>query len=155
MKAFLLLMTACLTTAAAASAASSGSPIFQIRLVLDAASSDSEPLTIVSKERKEVVNVQKTVLLDQTALRSAKVQDDRLGHPQIEIIFGDEGRKRFADITREKIGQRLAIVIDGQLYCAPMIRSEIPGGKAEITGSFSKQEAKDLAAKISQVIPKR
>jgi SecD/SecF fusion protein len=78
-----------------------------------------------------------------------------LGHPQIEITFSEEGRKRFAEITRQKLGQRLAILIDGQLYCAPTVKTEIAGGKAEISGSFSKQEANALAAKIIQAIKKR
>ena len=154
MKKLLPLMAACLFTSASAFAATSASPVFQIRLVLDAPSGDSEPMTIVSKERKEVVNVQKTVLLDQTALKSAGVRTDKLGHAQIEIVFTDQGRKQFAEITREKVGQRLAIIIDGQLYCAPMIRTEIPGGKAEISGSFSKEEANALAAKIIGAIKK-
>ena len=111
-------------------------------------------MTVVSKERKEVVNVQKPVLLDQTALKSAGVRTDESGHARIEVTFTAEGRKRFADITHEKLGQRLAIIIDGSLYCAPTIKAEIPGGKAEISGSFSKEEANALAAKIIEAIKK-
>ena len=155
MKTLLRSIMALLISVASLIAASSLPPPFQLRQVLDAPSSDSEPMSIVSKEKKETINVHKTVLLDQTALKSARVQKDALGHPQIQITFSDEGRKRFAEITREKIGQRLAIIIDGQLYCAPTIRSEIPGGKAEISGSFTKEEAKVLAAKIIQSVPKR
>jgi preprotein translocase subunit SecD len=154
MKKLLTLMAACLITSGAAFAAPSTSSVFQIRLVLDAPAGDSEPMTVVSKERKEVMNVQKTVLLDQTALKSAGVRTDALGHARIEITFADEGRKRFAEITRAKVGQRLAIIVDGRLYCAPTIRTEIPGGKAEINGSFSKVEANTLAAKIIEAIPK-
>jgi preprotein translocase subunit SecD len=155
MKTLIPLMAACLIASSACAADPSTAPVFQMRSVLDAPSGESEPMSIVSRERKEVMNVQKTVLLDQTALKSAKVQTDRFGHPQIEITFTDEGRKQFAQVTREKIGQRLAIIIDGQLYCAPTVKTEIPGGKAEISGSFSKQEAKDLAAKISHAMTKR
>jgi len=154
MKKILPLLAACLITSAAAFAAPFTSPVFQIRLVVDAPSGDSEPMTIVSKERKEVVNVQKPVLLDQTAVESAGVQTDELGHAQIEVTFTGAGRKRFAQITREKVGQRLAIIIDGRLYCAPTIRTEIPGGKAEISGSFNKEEANTLAAKIIDAIKK-
>ena len=154
MKKFLPLMTACLITSAAAVAAPSTTPVFQIHLVLDAPSGDSEPMTIVSKERKEVVNVQKTVLLDQTALKSAGVRTDELGHAQIEITFTDQGRKRFAEITREQVGKRLAIIIDGRLYSGPTIRTQISGGKTEISGSFSKEEANALAAKIIEAIKK-
>jgi len=152
MKTLIPLAAGWLITSVVALAASFVSPVFQIRLVLDAPSNDSEPMMIVSKERQEVVNVQKKVLLDQTALKSVGVQTDSSGHPRIGITFSDEGRKRFAEVTRERIGQRLAIIIDGQLYNAPMIRTEIPGGKAEISGNFSEEEANVLAAKIIQAI---
>jgi preprotein translocase subunit SecD len=153
MKKLLALLIACLITSAAV-AAPSILPVFQIRLIADAPAGDSETMTIVSKERREVLNVRKAVLLDQTALESAGVRTDELGHAQIEISFTDQGRKRFAEITREKVGQRLGIVIDGRLYCAPTIRTEITGGKAEISGSFSKEEANALAAKIVEAIKK-
>jgi preprotein translocase subunit SecD len=155
MKKILPLMAACLMISAAAFAAPSTSPVFQIRLVLEAPSGDSEPMTIVSKEAQEVVNVQKLVLLDQTALKSAGVRTDEFGHARIEVTFTAEGRKRFAKITREQVGQRLAIIIDDRLYCAPTIRTEIPGGKAEISGSFSQEGAKALAAKIVAAIKKQ
>src|SRR5437867_7985516 len=112
MKKIFPLMAACFITSAAAFAAPFTSPVFQIRLVVDAPSGDSEPMTIVSKERKEVVNVQKSVLLDQTAVESAGVRTDELGHAQIEVTFSAAGRKRFAQIPRAKVGQRLAIIID-------------------------------------------
>lgn len=111
-------------------------------------------MSIVSSVRKEMVNVQKAVLFDQTALKSAKVRTDK-GYPLIVITFTDDGRKRFAEVTRQNIGKRLAIIIQGQLYCAPRIRAEIPGGKAEISGKFSEQEAKNLAAKITEAMKKR
>lgn len=97
----------------------------------------------------EVLNVQDAVLLDQTGVKSAQLQTDSLGRPQIAIIFTEDGRKRFADVTRESVGKRLGIVIDGQLYSAPTIRSEIPGGKANISGSFSEQEARELVNRIN------
>jgi len=152
MKEMLPLMAACLITWSMAFAAPSNSPVFQLHLVLDAPSGDSVPMTVVSKERKEVMNVEKAVLLDQTALKSAGVRTDESGHPRIEVAFTDQGRKRFAEITREQAGQRLAIVIDGRLYSAPRIRTEIPGGKAEISGSFGKEEANALSAMIIAAI---
>ena len=152
MKTLIPLVAGWLITSAVAGAAPFASPAFQIRLVLDAPSNDSEPMTTVSKEKKEVLNVQKTVLLDQTDLKSVAVLTDSSGQTRIGITFSDEGRKRFAEITRENIGQRLAIIIDGQLYSAPTIRTEIPEGKAEISGNFSREEANVLAAKIIRAI---
>jgi preprotein translocase subunit SecD len=137
---------------------SSASPFFQIRLVLDAPSDHSKQMFLVHKDKygdvKETLDVQDTALLDESALRSATATTDEISHdPCIEIIFNKEGSKRFAHLTRQNIGHQLAIVIGGQLYCAPKIGSEIPSGKVRITGDFSPQEARDLAAKISAIIP--
>jgi preprotein translocase subunit SecD len=156
MKTLIALIAVCLVAWAADAADSSAPPVFQIRLVLDAPSGDSEQMTIVSQVRKEAVDVQKTVLLDQTALKSAQVTTEKSSRePRIEIVFTDSGRKQFAEVTRQNIGKRLAIVIHGRLYCTPTIRAEIPGGKAEISGDFSEQEAKNLAAKITEATKKR
>jgi SecD/SecF fusion protein len=103
-----------------------------------------------------MLHVQHLVLLDQSALKSATVTTNQPdGSPRIAIAFTDDGKKRFAEVTRQNVGRRLAIVIDGQLYCAPKIMTEIPGGTAEITGGFSQQEAKELAAKITESIGKQ
>lgn len=69
--------------------------------------------------------------------------------------FSEEGKELFAAITKENINKRLAIVLDGRAYSAPVIRSEINGGKAQITGSFSEQEAAELAAKINEAVGAR
>jgi hypothetical protein len=128
-------------------------PIFQMRRVLEAQCADSEEMALVHRtgkgDRKETVNVEKTVLLDQTALASASVIKSPLdGTPRIEIVFTDAGKRRFAELTRQNVGRRLAIIIGGKLHCAPIIRMEIPGGRAEVSGSFSEQEARELAKKI-------
>lgn len=144
--------TAC-TTTRESTEIKRDSPTFQLRLVQDARSRDSSEMTIVpprgSLAPTEVLHVQNAVLLDETAVKSAKVQTNSSGHPEIEITFTETGRKRFADVTRESIGKRLAIVINGQLYSAPKIMSEIPGGKATISGDFSKQEAEALVEHIN------
>ena len=134
----------------------SAAPIFQIRAVLEAPTDQSEQMSIVTSSegkvvRTEVVNVQKEVLFDQSALKSAEVKTAQ-GHPVIAITFTDDGRKRFAEVTRQHLGMRLAIIIEGRLYCAPKIMAEITGGKAEVVGQFSESEAKDLAEKIAKAI---
>jgi preprotein translocase subunit SecD len=138
----------------------SASPFFQMRLVLDAPSNHSKQMVLLSKandgDHKETLDLQDTVLLDETALSSATATADVVTHdPCIEIRFNKEGTKRFASLTRQNIGHRLAIIIGGRLYCAPVVRSEIPGGEAVISGSFSPQEARALAAAISAILPER
>jgi preprotein translocase subunit SecD len=58
-------------------------------------------------------------------------------------------------VTRENVNKRLAIVLGGQLYAAPLLLSEISRGKAQISGSFTEDEANQLAAKINDVISVR
>ena len=133
-------------------------PVFQMRLVVKTPSADSEQL-ICQRTNKETgqistekLDVQKKVLLDQTALKSAVVSTSGHGYSQIDFSLTPDGKERFAEITRQNIGRRLAIVIDGQLITAPTIQSEIPSGEGQITGSFTEQEARDLAAKINKAI---
>jgi preprotein translocase subunit SecD len=133
--------------------------VFQFRLVLNAPSAKADRMTVVQPradaKATETLYVQKKVLLDQTDLKSASVITNQpAGKPWIDITFTDAGAKQFAKVTHQNIGKRLAIIIDGRLYSAPTIRSEIRDGKAQITGNFSEQEANDLAAKINQSVTK-
>jgi preprotein translocase subunit SecD len=139
------------------SAATAG-PILQMRLVTDTAAGDCdcEDMTVVQKDgdpvKKDVLHVLHKVLIDQTDLKSARVSTDHFGHPEIDIALNENGAKRFAEVTRTNLHKRLAIIIDGQLYSAPMIQSEIPGGRAVIVGDFSKDEAKELVKKLNEAV---
>jgi len=68
-----------------------------------------------------------------------------LGEPQIEFRLNSEGAKRFGEVTRNNIGQRLAIILDGDLYSAPVIQSAIETGSGQITGHFTPEQAMQLA----------
>ncbi len=79
---------------------------------------------------------------------------DLYGKPEVVLQFSDEGKKRFAEITRSlaDMGQssgrlgRLAIVLDGKLYSAPTVREEISGGSAQISGgAMTDREAINLS----------
>ena len=133
--------------------------VFQFRLVLNAPSAKADPMTIVQPDADakpaQTLYVQKKVLLDQTDLKSASVITNQpAGKLRIDITFTDAGAKQFAKVTHQNIGKRLAIIIDGRLYSAPTIRSEIRDGKAQIDGNFSEVEVQDLAAKINQSVTK-
>ncbi len=152
-------MTVALSSDTSAGGGSPAPSVFQFRLVLSAPSAKAEPMTVVQPgadaKGTETLYVQKKVLLDQTDLKSASVITNQpAGKPRIQITFTDAGAKRFAKVTHQNVGRRLAIIIDGRLYSAPTIRSEIRGGQAEISGNFSEPEANDLAAKINQSVAK-
>jgi SecD/SecF fusion protein len=68
-----------------------------------------------------------------------------LGQPNIQFELNSEGGSLFAEITRENVGRQLAIVLDGELYSAPVINEEILGGRGVISGDFNRQEAAELA----------
>ena len=79
-------------------------------------------------------------------LESAQVKiSDRFGEPYVGIKFNAQGAKDFDRITGENVKKRLAIVLDGIVHSAPVIQERISGGEAQITGSFTMDEAKDLA----------
>lgn len=89
--------------------------------------------------------IQKRVLLDGSLLTDARVEFDQFQQPQVGIEFNRKGARIFDRITGENIKKRLAIVLDKTVYSAPVIQDRIAGGKAVITGSFTLNEAKDLA----------
>lgn len=89
--------------------------------------------------------IKKRVLLDGSLLTNARVEFDQFQQPQVGIEFNRKGARIFDRITGENIHKRLAIVLDQSVYSAPTIQDRIAGGKAVITGSFTLNEAKDLA----------
>ncbi|MGL4670674.1 protein translocase subunit SecD, partial [Cetobacterium sp.] len=90
-----------------------------------------------------------TTLLTGGALKKAEVSYDNLGRPQIQFEMSIEGAKEFAKITRENIGKRLAITLDGEVQTAPSINGEIPSGSGVITGSYTPEEAKKTATLLN------
>ena len=127
---------------------------FQVQLILDEPGVNTEPMTNnASGADGETLHVQKTPLLDATAISSVTVTKNvSSGAPEIDVEFSPEGKELFAAITKENINKRLAIVLDGHLYSAPVIRSEISAGKAQITGRFTEEEARELVVKINAAI---
>ena len=97
------------------------------------------------RERTEEVEVKKRAEMDGSGLKSAMVVRGNLGEPEIHFTLDSEGAARFAVITRENVKQRLAIILDGELYSAPVIQSPIETGSGQITGQFDNREAFELA----------
>ncbi|WP_161954045.1 protein translocase subunit SecD [Candidatus Methylomirabilis limnetica] len=90
--------------------------------------------------------VQKRAVLTGDLLTSAQVQiEGQTNQPVVSIAFDREGTRLFGEATAANVGRRMAIVLDDTIYSAPVIREKIPGGKAQISGSFTMEEARDLA----------
>ncbi len=104
----------------------------------------------VNKETGEVTRIpyliKKQSVLTGDSLLNAEVSiDQSYNEPYVSITFDKQGARRFRDITRQNVRKRLAIVLDNNVFSAPVIQEEIAGGQAQITGRFSMEEARDLA----------
>jgi preprotein translocase subunit SecD len=79
-------------------------------------------------------------------LTDARVQiDSQFSEPYVSLDFDKKGARLFERITEANVKKRLAIVLDGRVYSAPVIQEKIGGGRARITGNFTTEEARDLA----------
>ena len=73
------------------------------------------------------------------------VQQAGRSEQQVSMAMNAEGAKAWARLTKENIGKAIAIVLDDMVYSAPNVNDEITGGRSQITGHFTPEEAKDLA----------
>jgi len=96
-------------------------------------------------EHKIPLVVKKRVLLTGDLIQNAEVRIGDSGEPYVSVTFNTIGARVFGDITDQNVGKRLAIVLDGNVYSAPVIRERIPSGQAQISGGFTADEARDLA----------
>lgn len=104
-------------------------------------------------EKGDKILLEKEALLTGSAINTAYMSFDEshFNEPYVSLELNSEGAKIFAKITekycrRDPIpGRQLAIVLDGKVKSAPEIKDPITGGRAVITGRFSKEEAADLA----------
>ncbi len=103
---------------------------------------------ILYGKENEPFLIEKTQLLTGADLSNAQVKigGGALGNePYVDMNFNAEGAKKFAEVTGANVGKRLAIILDGKVHSAPVIKSRISGGKAIIEGSFTIESSRDLA----------
>ncbi|MFA4936740.1 MAG: protein translocase subunit SecD [Patescibacteria group bacterium] len=83
-------------------------------------------------------------------LKRAQVQfDSSAGLPEVQLVFNDEGKDLFGEITARNVGQPVAIFLDGVPISVPTVQQAITGGEAVITGNFSLTEAKQLVQRLN------
>ena len=114
-----------------------------------------DDMLLFSKEYDKVTGKLKTeipyvlkrdAVLTGEYLTDAEVRiSSQFNEPYVLIKFDSAGSKIFDEVTGENVGKRLAIVLDNNVYSAPVIRERISGGEAQISGNFLMDEAKDLA----------
>ncbi len=90
-------------------------------------------------------NRQNKATLSGDVVQTANNNRSQYGQVSVDLQMTTPGAKEWAKVTKANIGNQLAIVLDNQVYSAPVIRGEMNTGNASITGQFSDAEAKDLA----------
>lgn len=93
----------------------------------------------------QYTNKAKNALLDGDVIDDARQDFDQAGRPVVSMSMKAEAARKWGKITGSNIGNSIAIVLDSAVYSAPRVNSEITGGRSEISGNFSIEEAKDLA----------
>jgi len=121
-------------------------------LMKKALAGEEAPGHELKKMKKSEGKFEELLLEKKLALRGETLVDattefsqTSFNQPYVSISFNNEGAAVFSKVTEDNVGKRLAIVLDDTVYSAPVIREKIPSGRAQITGSFSVQEASDLA----------
>lgn len=95
------------------------------------------------KERQ--IAVEKDAMLTGEDVADARPAFDNMNQAYVTLNFNNRGGRIFERVTGENVGRRMAIVLDGKVYSAPVIRERIGGGRASISGNFTTAEAQDLA----------
>lgn len=119
--------------------------------VADAKTPADRPLQNLPYQASATTNNTSGLTIEQdSALAGKHIRDARLAYnpetnePVVSFTLDRSGARLFADLSANNLGRALAIVLDGQVITAPVIRSVI-GGQGEISGAFSATEASDLA----------
>ncbi len=99
------------------------------------------------RESGEPMLIESQLLMTGDMLSDARVDfsGNQFGQPEIAFELTDQGAELFAQLTEENVGRRLAIVLDGVVQSAPVIKGRIGGGRGVIEGQFTVEQAKDLA----------
>ena len=90
--------------------------------------------------------VKRKAMITGDLLTDAQIRiDSQYNQPYVAIEFNSTGARLFDQVTAANVGKRFAIVLDNNIYSAPVIRERISGGSAQISGSFTEKDAADLA----------
>ena len=100
---------------------------------------------MVDSEGGSSIIIDTETLMTGKDIANARPSFDENSAPQVAITFNPKGAINFERITGENIHKRMAIVLDGKVYSAPVIQQKISGGDAVISGRFTVEEANDLA----------
>lgn len=120
----------------------------EFRLVPNQAALDSGAVDTVKRKHRDgsTSTVEDEILMTGDAIQTANVDvNPKSNEIAVALRFKPSGAKLFERITGDNVGRQLAIVLDGVVQSAPVIRDKISGGNASISGQFTTQEAHQLA----------
>lgn len=121
-------------------------PLLEFRLVSDSASK----FTQEELQTKSIDDIFLQTGLTGSLLSHAQLEfQQTTQEPAVALTFNKEGKDLFAKITRENVGKALAIFLDGAPISTPVIREEITDGQAQISGSFTPDQAKTLVRDLN------
>ncbi len=127
---------------------------FQIRRVVeekDSANSETLPFANARPGAETSLRVMKQAVLDAADVASATTQKDPItGDNSVRVTLTEKGKERFAKLTEQSIGKRLAVIVDGKIMIAPVIRERIAGGSLVVTGNLTSKDAEELAEKFNR-----
>jgi protein-export membrane protein SecD len=110
---------------------------------------DAHDTEVSGRTARALYVVGKEALMKGSEVASAQMRMDldaaRPGAPGVSFNLTSRGGALFGDLTGANVGRRLAIVLDGKIQSAPNIQEKIPRGQGSITGSFTEEEAQNLA----------
>jgi preprotein translocase subunit SecD len=86
-------------------------------------------------------------------MMNAMADRDQNGQPEILFNLNREGAEIFEKVTTENVGRQLAIILDGKVHSAPLIRSPITGGRGQLAGYYTEQQAHELANLLESSLP--
>jgi preprotein translocase subunit SecD len=123
-------------------------PTTAVEIRLAALEPRSGFMTMRFADTGDPVYVSPRVVVSNDDIRSAQFVLDGQGRPAVEILLNTLGTEKFARFTSEHIGEMAAILVEGKVSSAPVIRAQIANGRAIINGDFTQEEARELARSI-------
>ena len=104
----------------------------------------ASPFVSEGEELFEVLGIIDEVVLDGGVITDARVDYTELNQPKVSMEMNSDGARAWAQITGANVGKQVAVVMDNVVYSNPVIQERIAGGRTEITGLDSREEAQDI-----------
>ncbi len=117
----------------------------QVYTLTDAQAAEYGDVILPDINKKEKHLLKEVPILDGSMLTDARVAFNQSNQPIINFSLNSAGAKIFGNFSGDNVGNRMAVVLDGIVYSAPVIRERIGGGSGQISGAFSMAEASDVA----------